>query len=456
MTTEESVEDWTPPRTDVEAERQILGILMTSPNAVVEAETALPREAFHLPIHRTIYDAIIKLSNDGDPTEPVAVARHLANDSPRKLASVGGGPYLHSLIAGVPIAAQLGHYVRIVAGLHQLRELHKTVTAGAQMIANAAHSEAPQIVEKLLEMLVDTDRTSSIDDGPKPWRDFTTPLLDEIEARGKRTPDEIAEGVVPTGWSDLDRLLGGGGKPGQLVIVAGRPGSGKSITAMGWAQHAAMKRDIPTAVFTLEMGGIELGCRLAAAGTRITANHFETGNLDDAEWASLARWVGETSDAPLFLDETPIVTVADIRARLRRLKRDHDIRLVVIDYLQLVSSPRAENRQVAVSAMTRGLKLLAKEAGCCLVLVAQLNRGPEQRADKRPEVSDLRESGSIEQDADVVILIHPMDGDDNPRVGEVDLIVGKQRGGAKGVVTLAAQLHLNRFVSLSVDSEAGG
>lgn len=433
-------------RYDVDAEKAVLGAMMLNPLVVGNVEDRLTAESFYRPIHGLIYTAIVDLATAGKPTDPVAVAAKLADAG--KLGIVGGAPYLHSILNATPLAANAGHYAGIVAGLHRLRIVDQVLTQGAQLAATAGHDQADDVVATLLDALVGTDRGTR-DNGPKPWRELVNPLLEEIEARGNQTP-ESSEHAVPTGWHDMDRLLGGGGKPGQLIVVAGRPGTGKSVSAMGWAQHAAMVCKIPTAVFALEMSAVELGMRWASADTRIPFHAINAGRLDDQDWAKIGRWAGETADAPLYVDDTPTMTVADIRARARRLVQRHGVRMVVIDYLGLISPGRAENRQVAVATMTRALKLLAKELAITIVLVAQLNRGPEQRADKRPEVSDLRDSGAIEQDADVIILTHLFTGDDNPRAGEVDLIVGKHRNGPTDTITLAAQLHLMKYVSLAV------
>lgn len=442
-------ERWESQRYDLAAERAILGCLMLNPTTIAEAEAKLAKDAFYRPIHGKIFEAVAELAAEGKPTDAIAVAARLADRG--YLGEVGGGPYLCELMESVPLVANIGHYIRIVAGLHQLRILRSTIDYASQLLSAASHDEADQVTQQILDRIVDTNRATTSDDGPKPWSELVGPLLDEIEARGQRTPEEQAEHVITTGWTDVDRQLCGGGKPGQLIVIAGRPGSGKSISAMCWAQHAAMDQGIPAAVFSLEMGKTELGCRLAAAATGVPLHKIDAGDLDDRDWVKLGRWAGDTSTAPLFIDDTPTMTVADIRARSRRLKQQHGIRMIVVDYLQLVSSGRAENRQAAVAAMSRGFKLLAKELECVVILVAQLNRGPESRQDKRPEVSDLRESGAIEADADTVILVHAMDSNDSPRAGEVDLIIGKQRGGPTGTQTLADQRHFTRFVSMALE-----
>jgi len=257
---------------------------------------------------------------------------------------------------------------------------------------------------------------------------------------------------VPTGFSDLDRLLNGL-HPGQLIIVAGRPGLGKSTVSMDFARNAAIRSNCASAIFSLEMSKIEMVMRLLSAEARVPLHVLRSGQLTDDDWSKLARRMGEISEAPIFVDDTPSMNLMEIRAKARRLKQRHNLKLLVVDYLQLMTSPkRTESRQQEVADLSRGLKLLAKEIECPVIAVSQLNRGPEQRTDKRPQLSDLRESGSIEQDADVVILLHRDDYYDkeSPRAGEADFIVAKHRNGPTDTVTVAAQLHLSRFVDMAI------
>jgi replicative DNA helicase len=279
--------------------------------------------------------------------------------------------------------------------------------------------------------------------------DLLPPTLDEIEAVGSRGGGMTG---VPTGFEELDRLLNGL-HPGQLIIVAGRPGLGKSTAAMDFARSASVKHSMASAIFSLEMSKIEIVTRMLSAEAKVPMHVLRSGQLSDDDWTRLARRMGEISEAPVFVDDTPNMTLMEIRAKARRLKQRHDLKLVVVDYLQLMTSPkRVESRQQEVADLSRGLKLLAKEIECPVIAVSQLNRGPEQRTDKRPQLSDLRESGSIEQDADVVILLHRDDYYDkeSPRAGEADFIVAKHRNGPTDTVTVAAQLHFSRFVDMAI------
>ncbi|KOT49944.1 MULTISPECIES: replicative DNA helicase [Streptomyces] len=264
------------------------------------------------------------------------------------------------------------------------------------------------------------------------------------------TPPKPGE-RIPTGFIDLDGLFTGGWAPGQMVVVGARPAMGKTTLAIGLARAAAVRNKIPTLVRSLEMSADDLANGVLSAEARIPLHHIKQGIVNDDGVARAARASEHIVPAPLHIDDQPLLTLPGLRAQVRQLVRTAGLRLVVIDYLQLMQAPRAENRQVAVSMISRGLKLMAKEFGIAIIVLAQLNRGPEQRTDRKPMVSDLRESGSIEQDADIVILLHREDAyeKDSPRAGEADLIVGKHRGGPTATITTAFQGHYARFVDMA-------
>jgi replicative DNA helicase len=274
------------------------------------------------------------------------------------------------------------------------------------------------------------------------------PTMDEIEASSSR--GGLMTGV-PTGFSDLDRLTNGL-HPGQLIIVAGRPGLGKSTASLDIMRSCSIRHGLSSCIFSLEMSKTEIVMRLLSAEARVPLHNLRTGQMSDDDWTKLARSVGEVSEAPLFIDDSPNMTLMEIRAKARRLKQRHDLKLIMVDYMQLMSSPKkTESRQQEVSELSRGLKLMAKELEVPVIAVSQLNRGPEQRTDKRPQLSDLRESGSIEQDADMVILLHRDDyyEKESPRAGEADFIVAKHRNGPTDTITVAFQGHFSRFVDMS-------
>jgi len=430
------------PPNDLTAEQCTLGAMLIAP-ATIDTTTSIVAAAdYHHPAHTIIHTAITTLATTSRPVDAVTIAAHLADIG--QLTTVGGATYLHTLIEAVPVAASAGYYARIVADLAQRRRL---IEAGIR-ITQLGH-QPPGTTADAIDTAAQTIHNLTTGVGFADANPLAA-LLGEAIAAVEANAEGPAQGT-PTGLVDLDRLTGGL-HPGQLIVVAGRPGLGKSTAAMDFARAAAISHHQPAAVFSLEMSRVELVTRVLAAESRVPLHTLRTGQLSDDEWAKLARRMGEISEAPLFIDDTPNMTMLEIRAKARRVQQRHGLRLVVVDYLQLMTTPgRSESRQQEVSELSRGLKLLAKELGVAVVAVAQLNRGPEQRTDKRPLLSDLRDSGSIEQDADVVILLHRDDYYDkeSPRAGEADFIVAKHRNGPTDTITVAAQLHLARFVGLA-------
>jgi replicative DNA helicase len=440
--------DKTPPQ-DVAAEQSVIGGMLLSKDAIADVVEILKTHDFYRPSHSTIFDVILDLYGRGEPADGVTVAAALADSG--DLQRIGGVPYLHTLMESVPTAANASYYARIVAERAILRRLVEAGTKVVQLgygTGGNGGRDVDDIVDLAQQAIYDVTEKRVSEDFAA-LGDMLQPTLDEIEAVG------AAGGVmsgVPTGFADLDRLLNGL-HPGQLIIVAGRPGLGKSTASMDFARNAAIRHNHASAIFSLEMSKIEMVMRLLSAEARVPLHTLRSGQLSDDDWTKLARRMGEISEAPIFVDDTPNMNLMEIRAKARRLKQRHNLKLLVIDYLQLMSSPKkTESRQQEVSELSRGLKLLAKEIECPVIGVSQLNRGPEQRTDKRPQLSDLRESGSIEQDADVVILLHRDDYYDkeSPRAGEADFIVAKHRNGATDTVTVAAQLHLSRFVDMAI------
>ncbi|WP_329217409.1 replicative DNA helicase [Streptomyces microflavus] len=276
-------------------------------------------------------------------------------------------------------------------------------------------------------------------------------LLEGVLERAVTAPS--LEDRIPTGFVDLDALLCGGWAPGQFVVIGARPAMGKTTVGLGFARAAAIRNQVPTLFESLEMGNAELGNSIMSAEGRIALHHIKLGIVGDDIDATkrMARTAVRIQPAPLYINDGALLSTPTLRARVRNLVRTAGLRLVIIDYLQLMQAPRAESRQVAVSEMSRNLKLLAKEFDITVIVLAQLNRGPEQRTEKKPMVSDLRESGAIEQDADIVILLHREDAyeKESPRAGEADLIVGKHRGGPTATITTAFQGHYARFVDMA-------
>ncbi|MEU7865691.1 replicative DNA helicase [Dactylosporangium sp. NPDC049140] len=438
----------TPPQ-DVAAEQSVLGGMLLSKDAVADVVEILKTTDFYKPAHSVIFDAILDLYGRGEPADAVTVAATLADTG--NIAKIGGAPYLHTLMTTVPTAANASYYARIVAERAVLR---RVIEAGTRIVQLGYGSGGPggrdvdDVVDLAQQAIYDVTEKRVSEDFAI-LAEMLQPTLDEIEAVG--ATGGMMTGV-PTGFSDLDRLLNGL-HAGQLIIVAGRPGLGKSTAAMDFSRAASVKHNMASAIFSLEMSKVEIVMRLLSAEARVPLHVLRSGQLSDDDWTKLARRMGEISEAPLFVDDTPSMNLMEIRAKARRLKQRHDLKLIIVDYLQLMTSPkRTESRQQEVADLSRGLKLLAKEVECPVVAVSQLNRGPEQRTDKRPQLSDLRESGSIEQDADVVILLHRDDYYDkeSPRAGEADFIVAKHRNGPTDTITVAAQLHLSRFVDMAI------
>ncbi len=438
----------TPPQ-DIAAEQCVLGAMMLSKDAIADVVDVVRTHDFYRPAHATIFDAVLDLYGRGEPADAITVVAALADSG--DLARIGGVPYVHDLLAIVPTAANASYYGRIVAERAVLRRLVEAGTRIVQLGYGAAGTGGRDVDDTVdlaqQEIYNVTERRGG--DDLSVLEDLLQPTLDGIEAAG--ASGGLLTGI-PTGFADLDRLLNGLHE-GQLIIVAGRPGLGKSTAALDFVRASAVQHNLASAIFSLEMSKVEIVMRLLSAEARVPLHLLRSGVLSDSDWTKLARRMGEISEAPLFVDDTPSMTLMEIRAKARRLKQRNDLKLIVVDYLQLMTSPkRTESRQAEVAELSRGLKLLAKEVECPVIAVSQLNRGPEQRQDKRPQLSDLRESGSIEQDADVVILLHRDDYYDkeSPRAGEADFIVAKHRNGPTDTITVAAQLHLSRFVDMAI------
>jgi replicative DNA helicase len=436
--------DRTPPQ-DVAAEQSVLGGMLLSKDAIADVVEQLRGPDFYRPAHEVIYEAIIDLYGRGEPADAVTVAAELTKRG--EIARIGGAPYLHTLIAMVPTAANAGYYARIVRERAVLRRLVEAGTRIVQLGYAADGGDVDDIVNTAqAEVYAVTERRTSED--YVPIADVINTTMEEIEAAGSRGDGMVG---VPTGFADLDRLTNGL-HPGQMIVVAARPAIGKSTLAADFVRSAAIKHQMTSVVFSLEMSRSELTMRMLSAEAGVPLQNMRKGTMRDEDWAKLAQTMGRLSQAPLFIDDSPNMSLMEIRAKCRRLKQRHNLKLVVIDYLQLMSSgKRVESRQQEVSEFSRALKLLAKELEVPVIAISQLNRGAEQRTDKKPMLSDLRESGAIEQDADVVILLHREDAyeRESPRAGEADLIVAKHRNGPTDTIVVSSQLHYSRFVNMS-------
>ncbi|MGI8680474.1 MAG: replicative DNA helicase [Jatrophihabitans sp.] len=443
--------DRTPPQA-VEAEQSVLGAMMLSKDAIADVIEVIRPGDFYRPAHQQVYDAVLDLYSRGEPADAVTVSAELTRAG--QLARVGGAPYLHTLISMVPTAANAGYYAAIVADRATLRRL---VTAGTRIVqmgydassgsgANDMIGNIDDVVDRAQVEIYDVTERRTTED----YVHIGTLLegtLDEIERIS--ATGGIGTGI-PTGFQQLDEITNGL-HPGQMVTVAGRPGSGKSTLALDIARSAAVKHQKPTAIFSLEMGKIEIMMRLFSAEAGVALQNMRSGHMSDQDWTRLARRSSELAEAPLYIDDSPNLTMMEIRAKARRLKQRHDLQLIVIDYLQLMTSgKRVESRQQEVSEFSRATKLLAKELDVPVVVLSQLNRSSEQRTDKKPLLSDLRESGSIEQDSDMVLLVHRPDlyEPETERAGEADLIIAKHRNGPTATVAVAFQGRYSRFADM--------
>lgn len=433
----------TPPQ-DLDAETSVLGSMMLSKDAIADVVEHLRGEDFYKPAHETIYDVILDLYASGEPADAVTVSNALSKSG--DLARIGGAAYLHTLIQSVPTSANAIFYAEIVRELALLRRL---VTAGTRIVQMGydAQGDTDDLINRAQSEIYQVTERRTTEDYVR-LSEALQPTIEEIERSGSHDGDTAG---VPTGFYEFDELTNGL-HPGQMIVIAARPGVGKSTLALDFARAAAIHHEQTTVIFSLEMGRIELTTRLLSAESGIPLQKLRQGKLDDErDWTTLANTMGKINDAPLFIDDSPNMALTEIRAKCRRLKQQHDLKMVVIDYLQLMTSgKRVESRQQEVSEFSRSLKLLAKELEVPVIALSQLNRSAEQRNDKRPMVSDLRESGSIEQDADMVLLIHREDMYDkeSPHAGEAIIMVAKHRNGPTGEIKVAFQGARSRFANM--------
>ncbi|WP_041315734.1 replicative DNA helicase [Saccharothrix espanaensis] len=434
------------PPQDLAAEQSVLGGMLLSKDAIADVVEVLAPNDFYRPAHQAVYDCVLDLYGRGEPADPITVSAELERRG--ELLRVGGAPYLHTLIATVPTAANASYYAEIVAEKAVLRRLVEAGTRIVQLGYNGAEgADVDEVVDRAQAAIYEVTERRTTEDYVV-LEELLQPTMDEIDAIASRGGSSLG---IPTGFADLDELTNGL-HPGQMIIVAARPGVGKSTLGLDFARSCSVKHGLTSAIFSLEMSKTEIVMRMLSAEAKIRLGDMRGGRMSDDDWTRLARRMSEISEAPMFVDDSPNLTMMEIRAKARRLKQRHDLRLVIVDYLQLMSSgKRSESRQQEVSEFSRNLKLIAKELEVPVIAISQLNRGPEQRTDKRPQLSDLRESGSLEQDADMVILINRPDAweRDDPRAGEADLIIAKHRAGPTATITVAHQLHYSRFADLA-------
>ncbi|MBN9644364.1 replicative DNA helicase [Corynebacterium mendelii] len=441
--------DRTPPH-DVEAEMGVLGSMMLSPGAIVDIVGTLSEDSFYRVSHQLIYRAIVDLFANNKQVDAVLVSNRLRRNG--ELEQVGGPAYLHTLVESVPTSANAVYYAEIVAEKAILRGL---VNAGTKVVQlgyeGLEGAEIDGVLDSAQQAVFAIGRGNKEDDY-QVLGDLINPVWEELDALTRS--DGMANGVS-TGFKDLDKLVNGL-HGGQMIIVAARPGVGKSTIAMDFMRSCSIRQNKASILFSLEMSKSEVVQRILAAEASVKLADMRSGRLTDEHWDKLAESLNHLEDAPLYISDNASMTMMDVRAKARRLAQSVDLGLIVLDYLQLMSSgKRVESRQQEVSEFSRQMKLLAKELDVPVVAISQLNRGPESRTDKKPQLADLRESGSLEQDADMVFLLYRPDSQ-NPnddRAGEADVIVAKHRGGPIGTVNLAHQMHYSRFVDMAREPE---
>ena len=445
----DSASGYVPPQ-DLAAEQSVLGAMLLSKNAIDPATDLLEPRDFYRPAHETIFECITDLSGRGEPADAITVAAELTRRG--EIARVGGAAYLHDLVQGVPIAANVDYYAEIV---HEKAVLRRLVEVGQQVaqLGQSGTGEIQDIVDRAQKAVLDVDGTKSGEDY-NVLSDLMSSTIDELEELETRSGE--VHGVM-SGFPDLDRLTTGF-KPGQMIVVAARPGVGKSTLGLDFVRNASIRQGLTSAIFSLEMTGSEIAMRLLSAEAKVAIHHMRAGSMSGRDWDAIGRAMATVQAAPIVIDDSPNMTMPEIRSKARRIKKQHGLDFIVLDYLQLMTSgKKVENRQVEVSEFSRQIKLLAKELEVPVVAISQLNRGSEQRTDKTPQISDLRESGSIEQDADIVMLLNRPDAHgagESERPGEADIIVAKNRSGPVNKVAVSFQGHYSRFTPMAREPEA--
>jgi replicative DNA helicase len=438
----------TPPH-NLEAERSVLGAILLHNDAFNLAAEVIDSHDFYRDAHRRIFDKMVKLVERGDAIDLVTLREELGRSG--DLEEVGGPAYIAALVDGVPRSTNVEHYARIIKEKATLRNL----ILSANRILTTAYEgeEEADVLLDQAEHAIFAIADDKIRDGFVSLRDLAHSSLETIEKLHARK--ELITGV-PTGFADLDEMTSGL-QPSDLIIVAARPSMGKTSLVLNIAQHVGTKTAKTVGMFSLEMSKEQLFLRMLTSEARLDAHRLRRGFLGERDWGRLSHAIGTLSEAKIFIDDTPAIGVLEMRAKCRRLAAEHDLDLVIVDYIQLMQGRgRFENRTLELASISRSLKWLAKELRVPIVVLSQLSRAPEARSDHRPQLSDLRESGALEQDADVVIFIYRedlyADRSQPPSASEgvAELIVGKQRNGPTGIVKLAFIREFTRFENLAV------
>lgn len=435
--------DRLPPQ-NIEAEQAVLGAIFLEPSSLTIASEVLIPEDFYRAAHQKIFDVMLNLNDKGQAVDLITVTEELA--AAKLLEDTGGVSYLSELAASVPTAANIEYYARIVEEKSLLRRLIRTATSIAQD-GYAREDEVDSLLGEAEKSILEVSQRKNAGAFHN-IKDVLVRTYDNIEQLTNRDGDITG---IATGFAELDRMTAGFQR-NDLIIVAARPSVGKTAFALNIAQNVATKTGENVAIFSLEMGAEQLVMRMLCAEGNINAQNLRTGSLTDEDWGKLTMAMGSLSNSGIFIDDTPGVRISDIRSKCRRLKQDQGLGMILIDYLQLIqgNGRSGENRQQEVSEISRSLKALARELQVPVIALSQLSRGVEQRQDKRPMMSDIRESGSIEQDADIVAFLYRDDYYDKESENKniIEIIIAKQRNGPVGTVQLAFVKEYNKFVNL--------
>ncbi|HEY3045378.1 MAG TPA: replicative DNA helicase [Vicinamibacterales bacterium] len=434
---------------NLEAERSVLGAILLHNDAFNLAAEVIDSKDFFRDAHRRIFDKMVRLSERGDAIDLVTLKEELGRAG--ELDEIGGPAYITALVDGVPRSTNVEHYARIIKEKATLRNL----IYSANKILTTAYEggEEADVILDQAEHAIFAIADDKVRDGFVSLRDLAQGSLETIERL--HAHKELITGV-PTGFTDLDEMTSGL-QPSDLIIIAARPSMGKTSLVLNMAQHVGTKTDMTVGLFSLEMSKEQLFLRLLTSEARIDAHRLRGGFLGERDWGKLSQAIGTLSESKIFIDDTPSIGVLEMRAKCRRLKAEHGLHMVVVDYIQLMQGRgRFENRTLELASISRSMKGLAKELNVPIVVLSQLSRAPESRSDHRPQLSDLRESGALEQDADVVVFIYREDlyGDRNQPAadtqGVAELIIGKQRNGPTGIVKLAFIREYTRFENLAM------
>ena len=435
---------------DLLAEQAVLGSIFISPEKLIMVREFISPDDFYKYSHKVIFRAMITLADRNDAID-AATVRNILDDQ-GDLQNIGGLGYIVELVNSVPTSANAEFYAKLVSEKAMLRDIISKLTDTVNMAYEGNDSD--EIIATAEKALVDINEHSNRS-GFRKISDVLKVNYENLELRSQQTSDVTG---LPTGFRDLDRITTGL-HPDQLIILAARPAVGKTAFVLNIAQNVGTKQNRPVAIFSLEMGAESLVDRMLAAEGMVDSHSLRTGQLTDQDWNNVTIAQGALADAPIYIDDTPGIKITEIRARSRKLSQEVDdgLGLIVIDYLQLISGTRPENRQQEVSEISRQLKILAKELKVPVIALSQLSRGVEQRQDKRPVLSDIRESGSIEQDADIVAFLYRDDyyrreGEEAEEIVEdntVEVILEKNRAGARGTVKLMFQKEYNKFSSIA-------